>query len=239
VLFGSLSGDTFAQKKKPSKQKKQDKTKIMVDPTKNFLPTRTFASGTVGSYFFPRWVGSTWMHRTVRLIFDDTGKVVRSDTSFAIQKVVNDTAFSLQHLPLLKCETIGFLPGASDSVHSTAYYYVDDSVAMTVVNNSVTHVENRIFLVAPLRDSNAWHEKFDDSVFCVIVSMADSVVTPMRRFDSVLTTVTRRGYSELRKNYVQGFGLVKSVFRAPGPGGHGIVAIMTEMIAIVPAGKKE
>jgi hypothetical protein len=239
VLFSFFAGESFAQKKKPSKQKKQDKTKIMVDPSKNFLPTRTFASGTVGSYFFPRWVGSTWMHRTVRLIFDDTGKVVRTDTSFAIQTVVSDTAFSLQHLPLMKCETIGFLAHSADSIRSSVYYYVDDSVAMTVVNNSVTSVDNRVFLVGPLRDSNAWHEKYDDSVSCVIVSMSDSVVTPMRRFDSVLTTVTRHGYSELRKNYVQGFGLVKSVFRAPGPGGHGIVAIMTEMIAIAPAGKKE
>jgi hypothetical protein len=72
----------------------------------------------------------------------------------------------------------------------------------------------------------------------MIASMNDSVETPVGRFDSVITTITRVGFTELRKYFVQGYGLVKIIFRAPGPGGRGLVVIKTEMMALAP-GKKE
>jgi hypothetical protein len=120
----------------------------------------------------------------------------------------------------------------SDSIIGKAMYYVDDSIAMTVVNNSVTHIENRVFLVSPLKVGNAWHEKYDDSIYCVIVSLSDSVETPLGTFDSAMVTVTRAGYAEMTKWYVQGYGLIRSVYRAPGPSSRGLIVVLTEMISL-------
>jgi hypothetical protein len=226
-----------AQTQNKSKKKKPKKT-VTQAPKVDLKPTFTGKKGTVASYFFPTDSGTAWQMRTIRMQFDDTGKIVFSDTTFNEQKVSTNKGFSLQKMPLVICETKGYKLGGLDTALGKAYYYVDDSIAMTVVNNSVNHGENRVFLVSPLRDSNAWHEKWEDSVYCVIESMNDSCETPIGKFDSVLTTVTRAGYTELRKYYVQGYGLVKIIFRAPGPGGHGIMAVKTEMTALA-RGKKE
>jgi hypothetical protein len=64
----------------------------------------------------------------------------------------------------------------------------------------------------------------------VIAGFLDSVVTPIGRFDSVLVTLTRRGFTDLRKFFARGYGVVKSIFRSPGPNGHGIVIIEADMI---------
>ena len=62
----------------------------------------------------------------------------------------------------------------------------------------------------------------------------------MQKFDTALCTITRVGYSELRKYYAPGYGLVKSIYRAPGRGGHGLVAVITEMTSmILPPTEKE
>jgi hypothetical protein len=231
-----FTGEVNAQKtkKKSSSKTETPKPEIRVEDGPEFSPTRTGAPGTAMSYFWPTKVGTTWMHRTVRIRMDDTGRVVATDTSFNTHRVVSDTEFSLQRLPLVKCETEGYRSGGSDTGRSVAFYYVDDSIAMAVMNNSVSHRMNAVFLVSPLREGNAWHEKYDDTSYCVIGGWVDSVETPMRTFDSVLMTVTRAGYTELVKFYAQGYGLIKSVFRAPGPGSRGIVAMVTEMMALKP-----
>jgi hypothetical protein len=236
ALFFAVGADAQTTKKKAKKKPK--KQTLQQAPKVEIKPTFTRAPGTVASYFFPTDSGTAWQMRTIRLQFDDTGKIVSSDTTFNQQKVLSNKGFSLQKLPLVVCETKGYKLGGLDTAVGKAYYYVDDSIAMTVLNNSVNNIENRVFLVAPLHDSNAWHEKYDDSVYCAIESMTDSVEVPVGRFDSVLTTVTRVGYTELRKYYVQGYGLVKILFRAPGPGGRGLMAIKSEMMALAP-GKKE
>lgn len=236
VFFSQV--DVHAQTSKKKTKKKPKKT-IQQAPKVELKPTFTREAGTVASYFFPTDSGAAWQMRTIRMQFDDTGKIIACDTAFNEQRVISNKGFSLQRLPLVICETKGYVLGGRDTAVGKAYYYVDDSIAMTVLNNSISHIENRVFLVAPLNDSNAWHEKYDDSVFCAIETMTDSVQTPIGRFDSVITTVTRVGYTELRKYYVQGYGLVKIIFRAPGPGGKGLMAIKTEMIAITPGFKKE
>ncbi|HEY6171244.1 MAG TPA: hypothetical protein VIX80_03195 [Candidatus Kapabacteria bacterium] len=235
ALFFVVGADAQTTKKKA---KKKPKKTVQPAPKVEIKPTFTRSAGTVASYFFPTDSGTAWQMRTIRMQFDDTGKIVSSDTTFNEQRVSSNKGFSLQRLPLVICETKGYKLGGLDTAVGKAYYYVDDSIAMTVMNNSVSNIENRVFLVAPLHDSNAWHEKYEDSVYCAIESMTDSVEVPVGRFDSVLTTVTRVGYTELRKYYVQGYGLVKILFRAPGPGGRGLMAIKSEMMALAP-GKKE
>ena len=241
IALASITDDGYAHNKGKSKKKPKAKSKnaIRITPGSQITPTHSGSRGTVQYYFFPISVGASWTHRTVRLIFDDSGKIVTTDTTFNTQRVVSNTAFSLQKLPLVKYESFGLKSGSKDTVRSDGYYYVDDSVAMTVFNNSVTNVLNRIFLVAPLVEGNAWREKDGDSTFCVIKSLTDSCITTMRKFDTALCTITRVGYSELRKYYAPGFGLVKSIYRTVGKGGHGIMAVVIEMTALtLPEEKK-
>lgn len=238
----AFTGDVVAQKgklKQSSSKNETPKPSVKVQPGTKFTPTRTSAPGTVASYFWPTKPGWVWTHRTVRIRMDDSGRVVATDTAFNTHRVISDTEFSLQQFPIIKCETMGYRAGGNDTGRSTAYYYVDDSIAMTVMNNSISHRLNAIFLVSPLRVGNSWREKFDDTTYCTIADWVDSVETPMRNFDSVLMTVTRVGYTELVKFYAQGFGLIKSVFRAPGPGSHGVVAMITEMVALKPPDPQE
>jgi hypothetical protein len=109
---------------------------------------------------------------------------------------------------------------------------------MTVFNNSVTHGENRIFLVAPLRLRNAWHEKLEDTTVTAIAGFVDTVITPIGTFDSVLVTLTQQQFADMRKYYVPGRGIVKTIFRSVGPGGRGLVLVTTEMIAFRKPGEK-
>jgi len=234
MLVLPQSGMAQKGKKKSSSKTEAPKTQIKVTPGAKLKPTRTGEPGTVMSYFWPMKPGASWTHRTVRLRMDDSGKVVATDTSFNMHRVIADTGYSLQHLPIVQCETRGYKSGGLDTARGTAFYYVDDSIAMTVMNNSINHRLNAVFLVSPLREGNAWHEKYDDTAYCVISGLVDSLNTPVGMLDSVLMTVTRVGYTELVKFYAQGYGLVKSVFRAPGPGSHGVVAMITEMVALKP-----
>jgi len=109
---------------------------------------------------------------------------------------------------------------------------------MTVFNNSVTSSENRIFLVAPVKLHNAWHEKLEDTIVTSIAGFGDSVVTPIGTFDSVLVTLTLLQYYDMRKYFVPGHGIAKTIFRSTGPGGRGLVIITTEMIAFRKPGEK-
>lgn len=239
LLFGIDEAAAQKSKKKSSSKTEQPKTQVKVREGAKLKPTHTGAPGTAISYFWPMKPGASWTHRTVRIRMDEAGKVVATDTAFNTHRVISDTDFSLQHLPIVRCETSGYKAGGLDTGKATAYYYVDDSIAMTVMNNSINHRLNAVFLVAPLREGNAWHEKYDDSVYCMIGDFLDSVETPVGTFDSVLMTVTRVGYTELVKFYAQGYGLVKSVFRAPGPGSVGVLAMVTEMVALKPPDPSE
>jgi hypothetical protein len=218
-------------KKKPAKKKLlAPKKTIHLAPPTHLRPTMTGAPGTVKSYFFPDKIGAEWKLRTVQLLFDQENKLLRADTVFAESRVVDTARFSLQKLPLMITSDSSYRTDGK-GVREESVYYVDDSIAMTVFNNSITSAENRVFLVAPLKIKTAWHEKYEDTTITAIAGFGDSVVTPIGAFDSVLVTLTQQEYSDLRKFYVKGHGIVKSVFRSVGPGGRGLVVVTTDMIA--------
>ena len=232
LLFGFgiaiFADSSIAQIKK--KKKKKPKSSIHLAPPSNFIPTMTGAPGTVKYYFFPNAVGTRWTLRTVELILDQKGKLARADTIFTESEVVDSNRFSLQRLPLMVTSDSSYRD-TGVGVRSESVYYVDDSVAMTVFNNSITNEDNRFFLVAPLILRNAWHEKAEDTTISAIAGFVDSVITPMGRFDSVLVTLTQLQNSDMRKYYAPGHGIVKTIFRSSGPGGRGLVIVTTEMIA--------
>lgn len=233
VLLLSLfiePASVLGQKKPRTKKKPKSHVRLSIDPAAHFKPSRTFGPMTVGGYFFPARRGASWTLQTVQTVLSDSGKVLRRDTVFNHEVVVDTARFSLQGLPLLACRDYGYKRGMKDSVKTEAFYYVDDSIAMTVFNNSVSYQLNKLFLVSPMAVGNRWHDQYGDSVQTVIAGFVDSVITPMGRFDSVLVTLTRRGYSDLRKFFARGYGVVRSIFRSPGPHGHGIVIVETDMI---------
>ncbi len=238
LTLSAVTSGAQAQKKKPKKKKKGSSLKI--DSAMNFMPTRSFAKGTVGSYFFPNRLGAGWTLRTVRTILSDSGKVLKADTIYYHQVVTDTAHFSLQRLPLtvLRDETYG--PAKADTTLAESFFYVDDSLAMTVFNNSITQRQNRIFLVSPLEIGNHWHDTYDDTNITVIVGKVDSLITPVGRFDSVIVTLSRKEYSDFRKFFAPGYGIVKSIFRSPGPKGHGLFIITTDMIeCTIPGEPKE
>lgn len=230
-LFIESNGASAQTKQKPKhKKSKKSGFRISIDSAAHFKPTRTFGPNTVGGYFFPAERGASWTLQTVQTVLSDSGKVLRRDTVVNREVVIDTARYSLQGLPLMACRDYAFRPGGTDTVRSEAFYYVDDSIAMTVFNNSVSHQLNKMFVVAPMRVGNRWHDTYGDSVQTVIAGYVDSVVTPLGRFDSVLVTLTQRGYTDLRKFFARGYGIVRSIFRSPGPSGHGIVLIETDMI---------
>jgi hypothetical protein len=229
---------THKKKKTKSKKKLTPKKTISIAPLSRLKPTMTGTPGTVKYYFFPTDTGTWWKLRTVQLYIDQNNKVARGDTLFSESLVTSNKSFSLQRLPLLVTSDTSY-KSTGVGVRSQSTYYVDDSIAMTVFNNSVTHGENRIFLVAPVKLRNAWHEKLDDTTVTAIAGFVDSVVTPIGTFDSVLVTLTQQQYTDMRKYYVPGRGIVKTVFRSPGPSGIGLVIVTMEMVAFRRAGEEQ
>ncbi len=218
---------SLAQIKK--KKKKKHKSSITLAPPSNFSPTMTGAPGTVKYYFFPNDTGITWKLRTIQVLINQEGKLVRADTVFSESRVIENDRFSLQRLPLMVTSDTSYRIGGIGA-RSESVFYVDDSVAMTVFNNSVVGEGNSIFLVAPVKITNAWHEKSDDTTITAVAGIVDSIVTPLGRFDSVLVTITQQEYSDMRKYYAHGRGIIKTVFRSVGPGGRGLVVITMEMV---------
>ena len=233
AIFTDIS---FAQKAKKKKRKKS-KSIIRLAPPSNFRPTMTGAPGTVKYYFFPTTVGTKWTLRTTQLIVDSQGKLVRADTIFTESQVVDTNRFSLQRLPLMVTSDTSYKDTGA-GVRSESTYYVDDSVAMTVFNNSITNEDNRFFLVSPIKLRNAWHEKAEDTTITAIAGFVDSVITPIGKFDSVLVTLTQLQYSDMRKYYVPGRGIIKTIFRSPGPHGNGLLIVTTEMITFTPVSEE-
>jgi hypothetical protein len=218
-------------KKKTTAAKKvtQPKKTISLAPPSQLKPTMTGAPGTVKSYFFPDKIGASWKMRTIQVLLDKDKKLVRADTVFAESRVVDTARFSLQRLPLMVTSDSSYRPNDS-GVRGESIYYVDDSVAMTVFNNSITHGENRIFLVSPLKVKNAWHEKEGDTIVTMIAGFGDSVITPIGKLNNVMVTLSQQDYSDMRVYFAQGYGIVKSVYRSVGPSGVGLVIVTSEMI---------
>src|SRR4051812_49336008 len=101
IAIGAMITDSsFAMPKKTKKKKapavvikkkRVTKKKVKAAPKKTIRlapptilkPTRTGASGTVKSYFFPDKIGAEWKLQTVQLLFDQQKKLLRADTVFA------------------------------------------------------------------------------------------------------------------------------------------------------------
>ncbi|MEI8133899.1 MAG: hypothetical protein WCH46_02330 [bacterium] len=213
-----------------SKKKSKNKKAVIAAPKTLLHPTFSGAAGTVKNYFFPTRIGAEWTLRTIQRLIDTSNHIVREDTIYG-HSVVRDTAkYSLQGLPLLITADSSYR-STGTGVTFESSYYVDDSIAMTVFNNSVTHGENRIFLVSPLQIRTAWHENSTDTIVTMIAGIGDSLLTPIGKFEHVLITLTQTQYSDMRKYFAPGRGIVKTVYRTIGPGGLGLVIVTCEMIA--------
>ncbi|MEP7235417.1 MAG: hypothetical protein ABI778_08995 [Ignavibacteriota bacterium] len=214
---------------KSPKKKSAPKKTVFTTPVTRLHPTTTGKIGTVKYYFFPTDSGAWWKLRTVKFFVDEKGKIAHADTIFTESRVIENKAYSLQGLPLLLTSDTTYRING-EGMRTESAYYVDDSIAMTVFNNSVSHSENRIFLVAPVITRNAWHEKLEDTTITAIAGFVDSVAIPLGVFDSVLVTLTQSPFADMRKYYVPGYGIVKTMFRSVGPGGRGFVIVTTEMV---------
>ncbi len=223
-----------AQEKKSKKKKKKKsastETRIRVDSVSNFTPTHTNKLGTVGGYYFPNKLGAAWTLMTIQTLITDSGVIARSDTVYMHEEVIDTARFSLQGLPLMICKDFSYRLSKRDTSKTESSYYVDDSIAMTVFNNSVTQKQNRTILVSPLRVGNSWKNMPGDTLGTTIINYVDSLVTPVGTFDSVLVTLTTHGNSDFRKFYAFGRGIVKMIYRSAGPSGHGLVIVTTQMI---------
>ncbi len=233
VAVAMVTDFSSAQEKKSKKKKKKKPTSattLRIDSVSNFKPTHTNKLGTVGGYYFPNKLGANWTLMTVQTLITDSGLIARSDTIYMHEEVIDTARFSLQGLPLMVCKDFSYRLSKRDTNKSESSYYVDDSIAMTVFNNSVTQKQNRTILVSPLVVGNSWKNMPGDTLGTTIISYVDSLVTPVGRFDSVLVTLTTHGNSDFRKFYAFGRGVVKMIYRSTGPGGHGLVIVTTQMI---------
>ena len=232
----SLKREIISAKKHLSKR--APKKSIREVPPLHFNPTTSGAPGSVKSYFFPNKLGASWKMRTVQLLFDDSNKLVRADTVFSVSKVIDTARFSLQRLPLMVTADSSYKPGGKGG-RAESVFYVDDSIAMTVFNNSVSHGENHLFLVAPVKLRNAWHLKLDDTTITMIAGFGDSLMTPMGKMSHILVTLSQQDYSDMRTYFVPGYGIVKTIYRSVGPGGKGLVIITSEMMEFTLPGEKQ
>lgn len=221
-----------AQTKKKSSKKPKQAIGTVKAPAKKLRPTTDYGEGSVGRYFYPVTEGSEWTLRTVKSLYDHNNMVLASDTLFSTERVITNAAKSLQGLPLIKCESYSYKPGHEASATEEVTYYVDDSLIMAVMNNSVSHGENRALLTTPLRAGFVWPEKWDDSVGTEIVSLNEAVETPAGKFDNALVTVTRLGHGELAKYFVPEHGIVKMVFRGPEAQDRGTIVVTTDLMSV-------
>lgn len=218
------------EKKSKKKKKKKSATTLRIDTVSNFKPTYTNRLGTVSGYYFPNKLGAHWTLMTIQTIITDSGLIARSDTVYMREEVIDTARFSLQGLPLMVCKDFSYRLSKRDTIKTESSYYIDDSIAMTIFNNSITQKQNRTILVSPLKVGSSWNETSGDTLGTEIISYVDSLVTPVGRFDSVLVTLTRRGHSDFRKFYAFGHGIVKMIYRSAGPSGHGLIIVTTQMI---------
>ncbi len=195
-----------------------------------FTPTFYLDSNSVGNFFFPANLGAAWTIRRVTHVFDDSSRIIEGDTVFSIERIVNDSALTLQGLPYLICENSVFKPGShQDIVRHESQYYVDDSVVMAILNNSVSYYGNHTMLVNPLKLGAHWKDQREDTLVSRIVSTDEVVTTSMGTFHALVVTTTLQ-HGELAKYFVRGVGIVKTVFRGLPPSGIGAYVVTNELV---------
>ena len=226
----AIPGLVFAQHSKP----KSTHLHIGSAKSSRFVPTCNLDSNSVGFYFYPANYGAKWTLRTISQILDASSNVLKSDTTYSFEQVVSDSNRSLQGLPVLRCiSSMPYHAGHEDSVKlSSAEYYVDDSVVMTVFNHSVTSELNHVMLVNPIRLGASWKDLSNDTIWTTVTGMNDSVSVPFGRFTNALEVTTPAGFGELTKYFVPGVGIVKVMFHGIPPQQNGTFLVTSELIAL-------
>jgi hypothetical protein len=232
ILF--LVGGADAQQKTTSKKKvgaKAGKVKSAKKrKAKAFRPTWAYGEGSIGRYFYPHQIGSSWTMRTTSAMFDASNTVIGTDTMINTERVLSDTNRSLQGLPILIVESSSRrLRGDTTAKVEYVQYYVDDSIVMAIINNSVTSADNKTLLVSPLKVGTAWKESIDDTAHARIVSLSEPVQTAYGSWDKSVVVSTKLGKGELAKYFVKDVGLVKVQFRGPGRNDVGAYVVTTEL----------
>lgn len=245
-FFGILwlsSIEAVAQVTKSKSKKPKSKVTIRTSESTmpRFLPTRSFSPGSVGAYFYPREVGSKWTLRSISSYYASevtsvgtSERLLASDTAFVTEQVVANNRSSLQLLPLVICKDSIFHSRTKRADEQEAQYYVDDSVIMVVYNNSMLNQDNRVILMSPLTEGYSWPEKQGDTILTTIENLAAHIETPAVTSDSALVTQTFHRGTVLSKFFVQGYGLVKSEYRAPGREAGQRISVETELVSIEP-----
>jgi hypothetical protein len=220
---------------RPTKSKKPKKPAIKLgQPTGSFHPTCNLDSGSVGFYFFPANLGAKWTMRVITQLIDNQSKVVKADTSYSFERVVSDSNTTLQGAPVLEVESsAAYKPGGELTARTQQVtYYVDDSIAMLVVNHTLVGADNRYFLVNPLVVGNHWHDNPEDTVVSQIIATNEPVSVPYGSFAKSIVVRTRLHDGELSKFFVPGVGIAKTVYRGWPERLNGILVVTTELIAL-------
>ena len=200
----------------------------------SFRPTFNLGPGSVGNYFYPQTVGSSWKMKIVERVYDASNNVLSSDSLYNKETITSNSNKTFQGLPLLTCTAKswrGLDSSRADSAVSN--YYVDDSIIMAVFNNSINNNQNRVLLVGPLKVGNHWLEKVEDSARTEIVSKNEVISGPFGNFGNALVTVTRLGKIEIDKYFVPNVGIVKTTMRAPGRKEGETIVVTSELIQFV------
>jgi hypothetical protein len=231
----SLTQVASAQFVKHKKTKPKPKSSISLGAAhSDFHPTYSLGSGSVGKYFYPQSVGSSWKLKIVQHYFDAANHILSSDSLYSQETVISNANKTFQGLPLVTCAARSWR--ANDEAHADSIvdaYYVDDSLVMAVFNNSINNNQNRVLLVSPLKVGNKWLEKTEDSARTEIATMHDTVNVPYGAFGNALVTVTKLGKIEMDKYFVPSVGIVKTVMRVPGRKEGETIVVTSELLELV------
>ncbi len=233
LALGTMPARAQHTKVKPKAGKKEPRiTAKQILPNNGFQPTCNLDSGSVGFYFFPANLGAKWTLRTVSQTLDLTNKVLASDTLYHFERVISDSNKTLQHLPVLRCESsFSYREGHDTEVKvKQTEYYVDDSTVIAVMNHSVSNSLNHTMLVNPIRVGASWRDNADDTVRSTVIAMDEPVITVMGSYPKSMVVLTKIGFGELSKYFVPGVGIVKSIFRGISPSQNGIYVVTTELV---------
>lgn len=247
LSFALTSGGASAQTKTSPKATKAHKTHLSHKTHKSpktpatstrviGRPTYNLDSNSVGNYFFPANLGAKWTMRVITRILDNHSKLIRVDTSYSFERVVNDSNRTIQGAPVVEVESSAPYKWGEELTAATqpVTYYVDDSIAMFVINHSLTSTDNRFLLVNPLKVGNHWHDKQEDTVVSEIIALNEPVTVPYGTFQKSVVVRTRTRDGELSKYFVPGVGIAKMVYRGWPERLNGIVFVTTELIALEP-----
>ncbi len=203
-------------------------------PRSRFHPTCNLDSNSVGFYFFPANVGAKWTLRTISQVLDLNNKVLKCDTTFSFERVVSDSNYTLQGLPVLDCESsMPYHAGQEDSAKiQKVEYYLDDSVVMTVFNHSITSELNHYLLVNQLDSGASWKDVTDDTTRTTVLATEEPVSTPIGDFSKSLVVQTPAEFGEMSKYFVKGVGIVKVIFRGITPQQNGTFVVTSDLAAL-------